>query len=685
MNLKKIKLKNIRSYSEGEISFPEGSILLSGDIGSGKTSILLAIEYALFGLQPEQRGSSLLANGKNLGEVTLEFEINGKNIIIERRLRRGSKTVTQDYSAITINGQKIELSVTELKTKILQLLNYPSEFVKKTNLLYRFTVYTPQEEMKQIILEDPESRLNILRHIFGIDKYKRIKENLLILTAKLREESRILQVEVRDLEENRNKLDSIKKFVKLLFTKVEEKQKIFQIRIYERKAIEEEAKKIESKIKEKEKFEREIDKTKIMLMNKEEQLYKEEKDITELEKKISEFKEPFEESLFNKIIEEIKTKKIGIEELNKNYINVSGKINSLNIKKQEDLQKKERIFKIDICPTCLQDVSDTHKHNILNETESQITKIENQTKELDEKLQEIGSLLEKEKISLTELESKISQLEILKIKTEEIKLSKEKILSLKKLKEELDKDTEFLNKHMEFLKESVLEFSKFDNLFKIKQEELKQAFQNEKQAEIEIAELKKELELTKKEIKLLEEKILEIEKIKEKLIHILDIEKWLSNNFSNLISFTEKNIMIKLREEFSKLFNKWFGMLTTDAFYVHLDENFTPIITQGEFELDYAFLSGGERTAVALAYRLSLNQIINSLLSKIKTRHLVILDEPTDGFSEQQLDKVRDVLQELDVNQLILVSHEQKIEGFVDNVIRLKKERGVSIIENQNL
>ncbi|MCH7568564.1 MAG: AAA family ATPase [Nanoarchaeota archaeon] len=685
MNLKKIKLKNIRSYSEGEISFPEGSILLSGDIGSGKTSILLAIEYALFGLQPGQRGSSLLANGKNLGEVTLEFEINGKNIIIERRLRRGSKTVTQDYSAITINGQKIELSVTELKTKILQLLNYPSEFVKKTNLLYRFTVYTPQEEMKQIILEDPESRLNILRHIFGIDKYKRIKENLLILTAKLREESRILQVEVRDLEENRNKLDSIKKFVKLLFTKVEEKQKIFQIRIYERKAIEEEAKKIESKIKEKEKFEREIDKTKIMLMNKEEQLYKEEKDITELEKKISEFKEPFEESLFNKIIEEIKTKKIGIEELNKNYINVSGKINSLNIKKQEDLQKKERIFKIDICPTCLQDVSDTHKHNILNETESQITKIENQTKELDEKLQEIGSLLEKEKISLTELESKISQLEILKIKTEEIKLSKEKILSLKKLKEELDKDTEFLNKHMEFLKESVLEFSKFDNLFKIKQEELKQAFQNEKQAEIEIAELKKELELTKKEIKLLEEKILEIEKIKEKLIHILDIEKWLSNNFSNLISFTEKNIMIKLREEFSKLFNKWFGMLTTDAFYVHLDENFTPIITQGEFELDYAFLSGGERTAVALAYRLSLNQIINSLLSKIKTRHLVILDEPTDGFSEQQLDKVRDVLQELDVNQLILVSHEQKIEGFVDNVIRLKKERGVSIIENQNL
>ena len=81
---------------------------------------------------------------------------------------------------------------------------------------------------------------------------------------------------------------------------------------------------------------------------------------------------------------------------------------------------------------------------------------------------------------------------------------------------------------------------------------------------------------------------------------------------------------------------------------------------------------------MALAYRLALNQIINSLLSKIKTRGLVILDEPTDGFSDQQLNKMRDILQELNTKQLILVSHEQKIESFVDNVIRIKKEGRIS-------
>ena len=124
-------------------------------------------------------------------------------------------------------------------------------------------------------------------------------------------------------------------------------------------------------------------------------------------------------------------------------------------------------------------------------------------------------------------------------------------------------------------------------------------------------------------------------------------------------------------------------MLVSDSFNVRLSEDFTPIIEQQDYEIDYAYLSGGERTAIALAYRLALNQVINSFLSKIKTRDLVILDEPTDGFSEQQLDKMREVLDELNVSQLIIVSHEQKIESFVDNVIKFKKENGRSIIETK--
>jgi len=43
---------------------------------------------------------------------------------------------------------------------------------------------------------------------------------------------------------------------------------------------------------------------------------------------------------------------------------------------------------------------------------------------------------------------------------------------------------------------------------------------------------------------------------------------------------------------------------------------------------------------------------------------------------------MRDVLNELNVRQLIIVSHEAKIESFVENIIKFSKEGGVTKVEN---
>ena len=137
MLLKKLVIKNLRSYEDQEIVFPKGSVLLSGDIGSGKTTILLAIEFALFGLQPSQKAASLLRTDKDEAKVILELEVENKNVTIERTLKRGKKSIVQDSSLLIIDNEKFEESVTEIKSRILKLLNYPSEFSKKTNLLYK--------------------------------------------------------------------------------------------------------------------------------------------------------------------------------------------------------------------------------------------------------------------------------------------------------------------------------------------------------------------------------------------------------------------------------------------------------------------------------------------------------------------------------------------------------------------
>lgn len=681
MLIKKVKLHNIRSYKSEEIEFPEGSTVLSGDIGTGKTSVLLAIEFALFGLQPGQKGSSLLRNGKNEGSVSIELEIDDKNIIIERGLKR-KKTVNQSYAKISLEGEEKETSITELKSKVLSLLQYPKEFARKTNILYRFTVYTPQEQMRQIILETPDTRLNTLRHIFGIDKYRRIRENTDLFTMNLREQIREKQGQIKDLEEIRKKLEEKKKnsveLEKILKLVKEELEK----RKQDRKKLEEEVKEVEEKIQEKEKYEREAEKTKIMLMGKRELMINAEKEIFKLAGEIKEAKKTkFEEKELENKKNLLEERKKQLEEKNKIYLELLSKIRAISSKISEAEKLKEQISKLDLCPTCLQTVDEDYKKNIEIREEENISKNKERTKELEEEKEQIIKEIEKIKQEAETIEKNIEQLNILRFKFENLKEKENKITELEKQKISTEKDVSLLEKQVERLKESVSLLKKYDNVYETKKKKLEELLEKEKEKEIETASIKKEQEMSLNLIKEIQQEIGKKEVVKKELLEIMELEDWLSSSFLSLISLTEKNIMFKLKEQFSKLFNEWFNILVPEIFSVHLDEDFTPVIEQQDYFLDYSFLSGGERTAIALAYRLALNQVINSLLSKIKTRDLVILDEPTDGFSEQQLDKMRDVLNELQVRQLIIVSHEAKIESFVENIIKFTKAGGITKVE----
>lgn len=683
MIFKKLKLKNIRSYREEEVVFPEGAVLLAGDVGSGKTSILLAIEYALFGLQPGQRGSSLLSNGEEFGEVSLELEINGNKVLIERGLKRSSKSINQDFAAITINGSRFESSVTEVKLKILELLNYPLDFVRKNNLVYRYTVYTPQEEMKEIIREDIETRLDVLRHVFGIDKYKRIQENTARISSIIRDESRVLQAEAAIIDSRKNDVDSSQKFLNMIQSKVSIKQDEIKEVKNERLLKEKEVEELHIKVSERENFKKEIEKLSLVLRNKQEQKSRFTKDLLEMDDLINSSKSLAINLDPKKINDQIENTLKNIILLEKEHLEFNSNSNSLDIQKQSELVKKTKIFQLQHCPTCLQDVPEAHKHNIMNEVETKINKFDKDKVVLLNQIQKISAELSNQKNILKNLENDRVAIQINNAKQENLNKYITKKQELEKLKDSFEKDITFINDQIDSQKKNALDYSKYDNLLRIKREELIFLINEEKRKEIELAEINKEIEMTIREISKYNSEIQRGQESKNKLIKMLDIEGWLSNNFTNLTKFTEKNILIALRKEFTKIFNKWFSMLTTDSFEVYLDENFSPVIVHNEFELDYEFLSGGERTAVALAYRLALNQLINSVLSKIKTSDVVILDEPTEGFSEAQLDKMRDMLRELDVKQLLIVSHETKMEGFVDHVIRFKKTNGVSEVISQ--
>jgi len=679
MILKKLEIENLRSYEKQEIIFPKGSTLLSGDIGAGKTSILLGIEFALFG--PGQRGTSLLRTETDSAKDRLEFEIENKEILIERTLKK-KKTITQDYASITIDSEKYEGSITEIKNKILKLLSYPQEFAKKTNLLYKFTVYTPQEEMKQIILEPKEIRLNTLRHVFGIDKYKKIQENTILLTAKLREKIRLNEGILSELDTDKETLNQ--KQSNLIKSKEKQKKAIEEHEKATRISQEKERllKGVEEKINEKKNLENEKSKSQILMAEKNQQITTLNNNIKTLNLQIQEAKKiEFNEQAFNSIDRKIQFQENKQNNLQKEYIQIMSNINSLETKKSETEQLKNKILNLKKCPTCLQEVSEEYKKNIFTKADSEIQQINTNLNELNLKKNQLIEQINNSKKSLEDFKKQKSELELLKVKLENLKEKQQRIIEIENQKTTIQKDLEILKNQITQLEKSIQEYLRYDEIYKQRTDDLNKAKQKENQAAIKKAEINKEIQFLEQQIKEKEKEISKKEKIKLKTKKLRELEYWISEKFLELVLFTEKQVMSALKEEFSKLFSKWFAILVSDELSAKLDDNFSPIIEQQDYELDYSFLSGGERTAIALAYRLSLNQVINSLLSKIKTRNLVILDEPTDGFSSQQLDKMRDVLSQLKTEQLIIVSHEPKIEGFVDNIIRFKKEAGITKVE----
>jgi exonuclease SbcC len=141
----------------------------------------------------------------------------------------------------------------------------------------------------------------------------------------------------------------------------------------------------------------------------------------------------------------------------------------------------------------------------------------------------------------------------------------------------------------------------------------------------------------------------------------------------------ELSVFANINREMNELVSSWFIKLVPDPQKeIKVDENFAPRVTQSGYDLGIESLSGGEKSAVALSYRLALNSLLNNYSGSLG---LLILDEPTDGFSKEQLQKFGDVLRDLNSKQIIIVSHESELENVSDRVIKVEKRDGLSSVE----
>jgi exonuclease SbcC len=177
-----------------------------------------------------------------------------------------------------------------------------------------------------------------------------------------------------------------------------------------------------------------------------------------------------------------------------------------------------------------------------------------------------------------------------------------------------------------------------------------------------------------------ESKVIESKKWKTKYKKFDQFGQWLEVFFIPTISQIEKQVLLSILQNFNETYTRWYSILVEDPTKEsRIDENFTPVIEQDGFEQDVGFLSGGEKTSIALAYRLTLNSLMRKETESMES-NLLILDEPTDGFSKNQLAKIRELLDELKSQQIVLVSHEKELETYVDHIFEVSKENGISKI-----
>lgn len=183
--IKEIRLLNFATHEDSPIEFGSGKNAIIGPTGSGKTNILLALDFAFMGEVPGTTLSELIADDADTAEVILDYiePRTGQDYRIHRTLTRNAS-----------GGADHECSFTNLDTG--ETVKKP-EAVQKTLLtlgvdpsVFRHVIHIAQGRFAAT-LEESQERKNSLDKLFRISQLESTYQEL------GRQEAPIQQIETR--------------------------------------------------------------------------------------------------------------------------------------------------------------------------------------------------------------------------------------------------------------------------------------------------------------------------------------------------------------------------------------------------------------------------------------------------------------------------------------------------------
>ncbi len=204
MLIHSLTLENVKSFAQGTVEFSPGTNAIVGHNGSGKTTILEAIGFALFDHLPYNR-ADFVREGQRSARVTVDFLSDHDERVYQVIRRCGG---SNDY---TVFDPELSMKLYEGRADVIQFLREHLGINAETDPadLFSNAVGVPQGNFTASFLMPPRARKAVFEPLLKVAEYRLAFERLLEPLNLLKQRKNEQALEISRLEEKLTRLPTV--------------------------------------------------------------------------------------------------------------------------------------------------------------------------------------------------------------------------------------------------------------------------------------------------------------------------------------------------------------------------------------------------------------------------------------------------------------------------------------------